>query len=479
MAKTLLQKIHDNEFSLRKSELKVAKWIINHATIVPDMNIMTLSEKVGVSQPTIVRFCRAVGTKGYQQFKIQLAEGLAKGEYAENIQLSSTATIETIKTQVCQYAMGALSCIQKDLQMKELESAVNALYEANRVIISGFGGSSFTAQDSHHKFFRISDKFRFNADLHLQVMSVGTLKKGDVLLAISNSGHTEALQKLCRIAHDLEVTIIAITQSNSPIDKAANIHLSSPDQINTGFMIPIVARLRHLTILDILVSALAAKMKSMAELRLNETKEALKDFKKGRGHLAEDLSFQMHPNTMPDKKLKKNKRIKTIHKNISLIAAYDKNKGIGYQNQLPWSLKDDLKNFRDLTLNHTVIMGRKTFESIGHPLPQRRNIVLTKQKNYTPIIKGTGEIEIYHTLQEAIDSIQAHEKTFIIGGAQIYLQAIDLVHKMYITEVETIVHTDVHFPNWLVKNWHCLETLTFSQNERNEYAFKITTLERL
>ena len=279
MIKNLIQKMRDGDYQLRKSEQKVSKWILNNSTKVPSLNITTIASDIGVSEPTIVRFCRAVGCKGYQDFKIKIAEEMALGYYTDEINVDSNEDITTIKQKVCKFAMGALYSVDTEISDTELEDAVKAIINANTVLISGFGGSFCTANDGYHKFFRISNKFICSADMHIQTMTAGTLRQGDVLLAISNSGHTDALITLCKLARSQGAKVIAITQSDTPIDQLSNIHLSARDQGDTGLLVPIVARLRHLTILDILVTAYATKTYDSAQKRLLKTKSALKNLK--------------------------------------------------------------------------------------------------------------------------------------------------------------------------------------------------------
>lgn len=131
---------------------------------------------------------------------------------------------------------------------------------------------------------------------------------------------------------------------------------------------------------------------------------------------------------------------------VSIIVAHDDNLGIGRNNQLLWHISDDLKRFKKLTLNHPIIMGRKTYESIGRPLPGRTNIVITRNKELK--IEGC---RITNSLDEAIKLAKEedNEEIFIIGGGEIYKQALPLTDKLYITKVEGNYNADVFFPDYL------------------------------
>lgn len=130
---------------------------------------------------------------------------------------------------------------------------------------------------------------------------------------------------------------------------------------------------------------------------------------------------------------------------ISIIAALDENRGIGMNNKLLWHIPTDMKHFRLITTGHVVIMGRKTFESIGKPLPKRTNIVITTNKNRT----FEGCITC-HSLEEALQEGKKYEteEIFIIGGASIYKQAIKLSAKLYLTLVKGTYEADTHFPSY-------------------------------
>jgi dihydrofolate reductase len=126
---------------------------------------------------------------------------------------------------------------------------------------------------------------------------------------------------------------------------------------------------------------------------------------------------------------------------ISIIAAMSRNRVIGKDGAIPWHIPEDLRRFRELTLGHTVIMGRKTFESIGRPLDGRRNVVVTGQNNYTR--EGTL---VVHSLMEAIESSAPDSELFICGGSEIYRQALPLCAKIYLTVVDLDIEGDRYFP---------------------------------
>jgi len=150
---------------------------------------------------------------------------------------------------------------------------------------------------------------------------------------------------------------------------------------------------------------------------------------------------------------------------ISIIVAMDGNRVIGKNNQLPWHISDDLKNFKKLTSGNTIIMGRKTFESIGKPLPNRINIVVSTSM---PETKG---VVVCRSVPEAVANAKMHGKDiFIIGGSQIFEQTISLADKMYISHVKKNYAGDVFFPEFEDKDWKAESKQDFPDFELAVYV---------
>ncbi|MBM6993721.1 MAG: dihydrofolate reductase [Prevotella sp.] len=134
---------------------------------------------------------------------------------------------------------------------------------------------------------------------------------------------------------------------------------------------------------------------------------------------------------------------------ISIIVAIAKNRAIGFQGQMPWHLPEDLKHFKKLTLNHSIIMGRKTWESLPNgALPKRRNIVVSRS-----VEKLEGG-EVFSSLEDALEACKTEEEVFIIGGGTIYQQAMPLAHRIYLTSVDTVpAEADTFFPEIDERQW--------------------------
>lgn len=160
---------------------------------------------------------------------------------------------------------------------------------------------------------------------------------------------------------------------------------------------------------------------------------------------------------------------------VSLIAAVAENRCIGAENKLPWHLPEDLKRFRAITRGHPVIMGRKTFESIGRPLPQRQNIVISRDVNYS-----ASGVETATSLEQAIEKAKAQnpQQIFVIGGAEIYRLALAMADRLYLTLVHQDVPGDAFFPDWKHQAWRESFRESYPAQGENSPAYTFLDLER-
>jgi dihydrofolate reductase len=165
----------------------------------------------------------------------------------------------------------------------------------------------------------------------------------------------------------------------------------------------------------------------------------------------------------------------SINMIISIVVAVSKNNVIGKDNQLLWKLSDDLKRFKKLTTNHCIVMGRKTYDSIGKALPNRTNIIITKNKNF-----HVDDAIVLHNIQDVIEYAKSKNETelFIIGGGEIYKQALEITNKIYLTKVDVDIDGDTFF-HYNTQEWRiCYEELIV-KNEKNEYDSTYQELERI
>lgn len=161
---------------------------------------------------------------------------------------------------------------------------------------------------------------------------------------------------------------------------------------------------------------------------------------------------------------------------ITIIAAIGLQNELGKDNDLIWHLPADLKRFKQVTTGHTIVMGRKTFESIGKPLPNRKTVIITRDQTY--IQEGC---EVVHSLQEAVQNYGQEEQLFIIGGAQIYNLAMraNIADRLDITLVQDTFEADVHFPQINPMEWKITRREDFRADEKNKYDYSYITFDKV
>jgi len=158
---------------------------------------------------------------------------------------------------------------------------------------------------------------------------------------------------------------------------------------------------------------------------------------------------------------------------LSIIVALSENNVVGINNQLPWHLSADLKRVKALTMGHHLIMGRKTFESIGKPLPGRTNVIITRNKNF----KAEGCV-VVSSLNEALEKSKDDSEAFIFGGGEIFREALPKVTKIYMTRIHRNIDGDTRFPDLVTKEWKEISRQDFKADEKNDYDYSFINLER-
>ncbi|MBM7646711.1 dihydrofolate reductase [Scopulibacillus daqui] len=158
---------------------------------------------------------------------------------------------------------------------------------------------------------------------------------------------------------------------------------------------------------------------------------------------------------------------------ISFLLAMDKNRLIGKNNDLPWHLPADLKYFKELTMHHTIVMGRKTFESIGKPLPGRDNVVLTRDVSYHP--EGVATI---HSPEALLSEYDPHQEIFIIGGAKVFEAFFPYADRLYITLIEETFEGDTYFEGFHEEEWTLISEKQGTVDEKNKYKHRFLVYEK-
>jgi RpiR family carbohydrate utilization transcriptional regulator len=271
----MLDRIRASIPALPPAEQRVAKLLLADPRSFATLPVSELSERAHVSKPTVVRFCRSVGYDGLADFKLKLAGSVNEGVPFVHRSVDDDDKAGDIVVKVIDNAVAAMLRYRNAAAHQSVERAIQALADAcrqgRRIEFYGVGNSGIVAQDAQHKFFRLGVSAAAVSDGHVQVMSATMLKPGDCAVIISNSGRSRDLLDVADIARRRGAMVIAITASGSPLAKEAqngaqHILLAADHPEDSDRYSPMVSRLLHLLIIDILTTGVALRLGS-AQLR--------------------------------------------------------------------------------------------------------------------------------------------------------------------------------------------------------------------
>ena len=252
----MLERIKASLPSLAPAEQRVGKLCLADPRLFAKLPVSELADRAHVSKPTVVRFCRSVGYDGLSDFKLKLAGTVNEGVPFIHRSVDVDDKTSDVMVKVIDNTVAAFLKYRNDASSMAIEKAVNALLESysagKQIQFFGVGNSGVVALDAQHKFFRLGINTNAYSDGHMQVMSASILGDGDCVVVISNSGRTRDLMDACDIARKNGATTIVITASGSPLASAGHIHLSADHPEGFDKYSPMVSRLLHLMIVDIL-----------------------------------------------------------------------------------------------------------------------------------------------------------------------------------------------------------------------------------
>ena len=275
----LIRRIADNKSALRKSEAKVASFVLDNANQVIRMRIVDLASQSGVSEPTVIRFCRAIGFVGFRSFKLQLAQHLSLGEVFTQFAVDDKDTIADLRNKVFDSTVGSLLTVRDELDVVALETAITTINQAKRVEFYGFGASGSVAADAQHKFFRLQVSTAAYTDPHIQHMSAISLGKDDVVVAISQSGQTQALLQSVRLAIEAGATVIGLAPQDTALSELCSISLYVNVEEDLQAIAPVSSRIAHLVVIDVLATGVARHRRPLLKdhlKRLHKSQKALR-----------------------------------------------------------------------------------------------------------------------------------------------------------------------------------------------------------
>jgi RpiR family carbohydrate utilization transcriptional regulator len=260
----MLDRIKASLSSLAPAEQRVGKLVLSDPRIFANLPVSELAERAHVSKPTVVRFCRSMGYDGLSDFKLKLAGSVSEGVPFIHRSVDADDKTSDVLVKVIDNTVAAFLKYRNDASTFAIERACEALaatYKTGRRIeFYGAGNSGIVALDAQHKFFRLGVNTVSYSDGHMQVMSATLLGPGDCVVIVSNSGRTRDLMDACDIARKNGATTIVITASGSPLASAGHIHLAADHPEGYDRYSPMVSRLLHLMIIDVLATTVALRI---------------------------------------------------------------------------------------------------------------------------------------------------------------------------------------------------------------------------
>lgn len=253
----MLQEIETAQKRMTRAERKVARVVLVSPYRVLRKSIGLLASESGVSEPTVMRFCRMLKCTGFQDFKLQLAQDLATGAHFSETRLSVDESAPDLITKVIDSGIASLIKVRDSLPAEQVQTAIEMLASADRIEFYGLGGSGIVAQDAQHKFFRLGVPVVAYSDPTVHSVSASLLGPGCVIVAISQSGETQDIIASAELGLEAGAKVIAITAADSPLAQAASLCLPMNSLQDEDFYAPIKSRMAHLAIIDVLAVGVA------------------------------------------------------------------------------------------------------------------------------------------------------------------------------------------------------------------------------
>ena len=276
----LIRRITESQSSLRKSEAKVASYVLENLDKVIKMRVVDLASKSSVSEPTVIRFCRAIGFDGFQSFKLQLAQQLGLGSVFTQFAVEDSDTVADLLNKVFDTTVGSLITVRDEINSAVLEQAIDTISNARRVEFYGFGASGSVAADAQHKFFRLQLSTAAYTDPHIQRMSAISLGSEDVVVAISQSGETQALLESVELAREAGANVIGLAPQNTSLSRLCNLAIYVNMEEDLESFTPVSSRIAHLVVIDVLATGVARHRKPLLKEhleRLEKSQKALRN----------------------------------------------------------------------------------------------------------------------------------------------------------------------------------------------------------
>ncbi len=268
--------ISGNMQNLRKSEVKVAQYVLQHPNEVVHYSISGLADLVGVSDPTVIRFCRAVGFKGFQDFKIFLAQSVIPTVRTIHEAMDGNEEVPDLVRKVFESNTNAIMSTLSTLDHPVLERMIETFSKAEKILFFGLGGSAVIAMDAYHKFFRVGIGCEYFTDSHMAIMAASMMKPSQVFVVISHSGATRDIVKALEVARQAgAVTLAIVSHEKTPVARAADAVLTVASYESHYRFEPMSSMIAQMSVIDVLAVGVSLNRREETIENLNKTRIAL------------------------------------------------------------------------------------------------------------------------------------------------------------------------------------------------------------
>lgn len=277
---SLLDKIAQELPNLQKSQARVANYILEHPKEVTEMRLADLAKNSGVSEPSVIRFCNSIGCSGYQSMKIALARSLAFVQNTSHSEITVDDTNKEIVTKIFDFNIRSLNWAREQLDVGQINSAVDAILAAKQLQFFGFGASGIIAMDAQQKFPLFGRPCSATSDSHQMLISAAMMTSDDVLVAISNTGATREILQAVSIAQSKGAKIIGLTGSiETPLAQRCEYPVIIETMENTDRFTPTVSRVAAVVVIDILSTIVSIQMGDAQLKEISDMKQKLSLFR--------------------------------------------------------------------------------------------------------------------------------------------------------------------------------------------------------
>jgi RpiR family transcriptional regulator, carbohydrate utilization regulator len=261
--------------TLRKSDAKVARLVLDEPHWFLDATVAETAKRASVSQPTVIRFCTAIGFSGFQEFKLRLAQTLAIGRSATHSVITGTDSLGSVTDKIFEYTLSSLDWARQHLDRNALQAAVRLLGAARSIEFFGYGASGIVAEDAGQKFPLFGVPCRAQPDFHQQIMAASMMRPGDLAVVVSNTGRTRQIVEVATIARENGAKIVGLVGAEGPISALCDVTLLVETLDNTNVYTPTTSRIAALVMIDILSTAVALGRDDAHNTRLQDMKRRL------------------------------------------------------------------------------------------------------------------------------------------------------------------------------------------------------------